>query len=212
MPSADSVLADTCAIDAQLRPHARHQLGHRERLDEVVHRPGFEPLHAILHLAARRQHDHGQRSASLCAPTPGSPGRCARAASDRARSRRSSPFSASRSPSSPSSAASYREALRLEASTDEVDDPRLVLDQQDGGRLRPRSPIRRRGRIRLRGLRALRVGVSRVSHGSSIGIAGAVAFPAIRFDELSHPGVSRSLVNMNTLLRWQSTDTQPAPM
>ena len=45
---------------AQQRADARDQLGHRERLDDIVVGAGREPAHALALLAARRQHDDGQ--------------------------------------------------------------------------------------------------------------------------------------------------------
>jgi hypothetical protein len=42
---------------------ARAQLGEGEGLGEVVIRAGFQPLHALLHLAQRRQHQHRRADA-----------------------------------------------------------------------------------------------------------------------------------------------------
>src|SRR3712207_8316226 len=44
----------------QKRPDARQELGHRERLDDVVVRSRREATDAVALLAAGRQHDDGQ--------------------------------------------------------------------------------------------------------------------------------------------------------
>ncbi len=47
---------------AQQRAHARHQLRHGERLDDVIVGAGRQAAHALALLAARRQHDDRQRA------------------------------------------------------------------------------------------------------------------------------------------------------
>ncbi len=58
MPSARQGARRGLRDHPQLRAHACDQLGHRERLDEVVDRARFQARDAVLDLAARGQHDH----------------------------------------------------------------------------------------------------------------------------------------------------------
>ncbi len=55
---------------AQQRAHARAQLGHRERLDDVIIGAGGEAAYALALLAARGQHDDGQLLGLGAGPQP----------------------------------------------------------------------------------------------------------------------------------------------
>ena len=55
---------------AQERPHPRHQLGDRERLDDIIVGADRKAAHPLGFLAARRHHDDRQRAGVLARPQP----------------------------------------------------------------------------------------------------------------------------------------------
>src|SRR4029453_17267916 len=61
-PSAQHLIGTPAAQEC---PHAREQLGERERLDQIVVGTGVESVNAILDGVARRQHQHWCLEAAL---------------------------------------------------------------------------------------------------------------------------------------------------
>ena len=55
---------------AQQRPHPRHQLRDRERLDDIIVGADGKAAHPLGLLAARGHHDDGQRARALPRPQP----------------------------------------------------------------------------------------------------------------------------------------------
>ena len=116
--------------EAQLRAHAGRELGERERLDEVVDRARVESGDAILDLAARGEHDHGhvrlrlpQRAEDLQAGAAGEH----QVEHDQVEALAQRAALAL----DPVEGSLDGEPLGFEAAFDEVDDSRLVLDQEN---------------------------------------------------------------------------------
>ncbi len=181
---------------SQLGAHPCDELGEREGLHEVVDRPRIKAHHAILDLAARAQHDHRQarllpahRRHDLEAPT--------------AREHQIEHDRIEATPQRQALAVDAverhldTEALRLKAPANKVDDPRLILDEQNGcppakgGRLsglgnqrRPLPPLAIGDRLHL-----FRISVERRAQS-----------PTAQFNEISNARVTGSLVESTTLV------------
>ena len=151
---------------AEQRPHARHQLRHRERLHHIVVGAGREAADALGLLAARGQHDDRQLLRSRRAlrsrrqsSMPERPG------SIQSRIRRSGTLSRSRiSASSPRADRLDLVALRLEIVAEQQRQRLLVLDDQD------RAAII--GSVSLRIGRRRSTRCARLRRGSSQRLAG----------------------------------------
>ena len=113
-----------------MRAHAREQLGQRERLDQVVDRAGVQSRDAILDLSARGQHDH--RHARLGAAHRFEHLQAVATGQHQVEHDRVEVVAQRQALARDAVAGRLdREAGRLKAASHEVDDARLVLDQQD---------------------------------------------------------------------------------
>ena len=131
--SASTSATRSGAGAAQQRAHAGDQLGHRERLDDVVVGAGRKPAHALAFLAARGEHDDRQRLASPAAPAAGGTARCRRgpAASSRAPRDRARASRRRVSASSPRGDGLDVVAFGLEVVAQQQRQRLFVLDDQD---------------------------------------------------------------------------------
>jgi len=162
---------------AQLRAHTGHELGHRERLDQVVHGARVEPFDTILDLTSSGQHDdrdarhrtvHGREDL--------------KAAAARQHQVQHDRFEAALQGQAlaldPIQCGLDGKALRLQATSHEVHDPRLILDQEHPGRVLGGHPA---SGILLDGRWGGSARVSGIGHPTRIGNDRRSAFPACNF-------------------------------